>query len=82
MTQVLETTSSSSPRMRMNKRILTLAATGIGAAGIAFVVAGAIVFGDFGISPTFPQDLPLRPGRTGSGPTSSDTICSPEPYTA
>ncbi len=57
MTEVLETTSGSSPRMRMNKRILTLAATGIGAAGIAFVVAGAIVFGDFGIAPDFSARL-------------------------
>lgn len=57
MSEAVETMSGASPRVRMNKRFLTLAATGIGAAGIAFVVAGAILFGDFGITPDFSARL-------------------------
>ena len=57
MTEAVETTSRASSRLRINKRMLTLAATGIGAAGIAYVVAGAIVFGDFGIATDFSARL-------------------------
>ncbi|MEE4015538.1 ABC transporter permease [Roseibium sp. FZY0029] len=57
MTDAVETTSRASSRLRLNKRMLTISATGIGAAGIACVVAGAIVFGDFGIATDFSERL-------------------------
>lgn len=57
MTDALETTSAALPRLRVNKRVLTLVATGIGAAGIAFVVLGAIALGDFGIATDFSARL-------------------------
>jgi len=57
MTEAVQTGTVQTPRFRINTRIATLIATGIGLAGIAFIIVGSIAFGGFGIDPDFAERL-------------------------
>lgn len=57
MTEAVQSGYRRPPAFRLNTRIATLIATGIGIAGIAFVVIGAQVFGGFGIDADFTTRL-------------------------
>ena len=59
MTEAVETRSPTSARLhlRLNKRVVTLVATCLGIAGIALVVIGSTVLGDFGIATDFSARL-------------------------
>ena len=57
MTEAVQTGPDAVPALKLNTRIATLVATGIGLCGILFVILGARLFGDFGIDADFAARL-------------------------
>ncbi len=57
MTEALQSGIVPTPGFRLNTRVATLIATGIGVAGIGFVIFGSLGFGGFGVDPDFSARL-------------------------
>ncbi len=57
MTEAIQTGAVRAPGFRLNTRVATLIAGGIGFAGIAFIILGSFAFGGFGIDADFAARL-------------------------